>query len=181
MEYVFPTISVLKYSGILIIVIGILMMLGVSFGRKNPLNYIFGSVFSIALGLFFLNTLSKGGTIKIDDDMIRLKIPIFREKVILKDRIESAEFIDLNRDVAYQLKKRKSGTSVENFNSGWFVLNNGEDAFVLLAGSKALLIRDRDGRNYMIGMKDMQKLRKVFEEKITPLRLYRSIDEINPK
>ena len=54
MEYIFPKISVVIYVGIGTIILGVLILLGISWGKKGPLNYIFGSIVCIAVGIFLI-------------------------------------------------------------------------------------------------------------------------------
>ena len=63
MEYIFPETSIVLYSGIGTIVLGALVLLGITWGKKGPLNYIFGSIVCIIVGIFVTH-IAKGGNLK---------------------------------------------------------------------------------------------------------------------
>jgi len=162
MEYIFPKISVVIYVGIGTIILGILLLLGISWGKKGPLNYIFGSIVCIAVGIFLIH-LSRGGTLKIDDKTVNLKIPMFGKQSFSFGEVANLAIVDLNSVSPYLPMKRKSGTGVKNFKSGWFQLKNGEKAFLLLEGRKAIYIKTVSGDSYLIGIKKFDDLVEKFK------------------
>ena len=164
MEYIFPRISVLIYFGIGTIILGVLVLLGISFGKKSPLNYILGSIVCIVIGIIII-FVSKGGTLKIVDQTVTMKIPMFSEKSFSFDEIEQFEVVELNRDSPYFPVKRKTGTGTKNFNSGWFQLKNGEKAFLLLEGwKKGIYVKTKSGDVFLIGIKNLDELIEQFPQ-----------------
>lgn len=164
MEYIFPRISVLIYVGIGTIILGLLLLLGISFGRKSPLNYIFGSIICIVTGILII-FVSKGGVLKITDQTVTMKIPMFSQKSFSFDEVTDSKIIDLNTDSPYLPIKKKSGGATKNFKSGWFLLKNGEKAFLLLEGRKAIYIKTRNGNTYLIGINNFDQLVEKFKFK----------------
>jgi len=162
MEYIFPKISVIIYVGIGTIILGVLFLLGISWGKKGPLNYIFGSIVCIAVGIFLIY-ISKGGTLKIDNQTVNLKIPMFSKKSFSFEKISNLAIVDLNTASPYLPTKKKSGSATKNFKSGWFQLKNGQKAFLLLEGRKAIYIKTVNGDNYLIGIKKFDELAEEFK------------------
>lgn len=167
MEYEFPKIALLTYTGIGIIVLGILLLLGLVWGRKSPLNYILGSIICVITGIFLLHV-DAGGTLKIEDNQLIFKVPLFKTKIITSSDIQEIKTIDIEEDSAYRPVKKKSGGSFKNLKTGWFVLANGESAFLGLEGKRGLYIKTKDNRIYLIGIQDFDTFLKVFREKVKP-------------
>jgi len=165
MEYIFPKMAIVIYTAIGIMILGVLMLLGISWGKKGPLNYIIGSIVSIAIGIFLLY-LAKGGRLTIENHTVKLKVPMFSEKVFTAEQVAQAKIISLDQDSPYLPVKKKSGGSFKNFKNGWFVLKNGEKAFLLLQGRQALYIKTTDNRTFLIGIQDFDRLLDVFQQQI---------------
>ncbi|UCE07291.1 MAG: hypothetical protein JSW07_04465 [bacterium] len=163
MEYIFPKISIMVYSGIGTIILGALLLLGIAWGRKGPLGYILGSIVCIIIGIFLLR-IANGGTLKIEEQAVRLKIPLYSQKVITFDQITDRQIVSLDSDSPFKPAKRKSGTSTEKFKSGWFLLKNREKAFLLLEGRKAIYVKTTDGNAYLIGINDFDQLLENFQQ-----------------
>jgi len=168
MEYIFPKISFVVYSGIGTIVLGVFLLLGIVWGKKGPLNYILGSLVCISIGIFVLY-IAKGGTLKIENNKLILKVPIYSQKVIASNQISEIQITSLEADSPYLPVKRKSGTSTKKFKSGWFTLKNSERAFLLLEGNKGLYIKTTDGNVYLIGIKDFAQFLEIFQSKVKKL------------
>ena len=170
MEYIFPKISIVYYSGIGTIVLGVLLLLGIAWGKKGPLNYILGSIVCIVVGIFITH-IAKGGTLKIENQTVKMKIPMYSLKSFSFDEITETEIIDLNADSPHLPTKKKSGTATKNFKSGWFQLKNGEKAFLLLEGRKAIYIKTANGDAYLIGIKSFDQLVDKFQQNIKDISL----------
>ena len=141
---------------------GRLTFAGYFMGKKGPLNYIFGSIVCIAVGIFLI-FVSRGGTLKIDDKTVNLKIPMFSKQSFSFDEISNVAIVDLNTASPYLPIKKKSGAATKNFKSGWFQLKNGEKVFLLLEGSKAIYIKTANGDAYLIGIKKFDDLVEKFK------------------
>lgn len=165
MEYIFPKIAIVYYSGIGTIVLGVLLLMGISWGKKGPLNYILGSIVCIVIGIFITH-LARGGTLKIEDQSVTMKIPIYSQKSFSFDEVTKTGLVDLNADSPYLPVKKKSGTAIKNFKSGWFQLKNGEKTFLLLEGKKAIYIKTNNGDTYLIGIKNFDQLVEKFQQNI---------------
>ena len=163
MEYIFPRISIVLYSGIGTIILGLLLLLGISWGKKSPLNYIFGSIVCIIVGIFLIYG-SNGGSLKIDNGKVYLKIPMFSQRSFSFSEISNMQIVDLGSDSPYLPVKKKSGASFKNFRSGWFQLKNGERAFLLLQGQKGIYIKTTNGDAYLIGIKNFDLLVDKFKQ-----------------
>jgi hypothetical protein len=171
MEYIFPKISIVFYSGIGTIVLGVLLFLGIIWGKKGPLNYIFGSIVCIIVGIFILHV-AKGGTLKIEDQTVKMKIPMFSQKSFSFDELVQTEVVDFNMDSQYLPVKKKSGTAIRDFKSGWFELKKGEKAFFLLEGRKAIYLKTKDGNAYVIGIKNFNQLIEKFQQNLEEISIH---------
>jgi hypothetical protein len=165
MEYIFPKMSIVIYSGIGTIVLGVLLLLGIAYGRKGPVNYIFGSIICVIIGIFLLQ-IAKGGALKIQNQTVTLKIPMYSQKIFTADQIAEARISNLDAGSPYLPVRKKSGSAFKNFKSGWFTLKNGEKAFLLLEGKKGLYIKTTSGDNYVIGIQNFDRLLEVFQNEI---------------
>jgi len=162
MEVIFPKISTVYYSGIGTIILGVLLLLGVAGGKKGPLNYILGSIVCIVVGIFITH-IAKGGTLKIEDQTVKMKIPMYSQKSFSFAEVTESATIDLNADSPYLPIKKKSGTAIKNFKSGWFQLKNGQNTFLLLEGRKAIYIKTANGDSYLIGINNFDQLVDKFK------------------
>ena len=171
MEYIFPKIAVVYYSGIGTIILGVLLLSGIALGKKGPLNYILGSIVCIIVGIFVIH-IARGGTLKIEDQTVKMKIPMYSQKSFSFDEVTETEIVDLKADSPYLPIKKKSGAAMKNFKSGWFQLKNGQKAFLLLEGRKAIYIKTANGDSYLIGIKNfdqlIDKFQPVLKEVSTP-------------
>ena len=166
MDYAFPTIWIAKYAGMMTVVLGVLLLLGIAFGRESPLNYIFAAIVCIATGLFVVLWISKGGTLKIENQKLTLKIPMYKTKIITTNEIAEVRIVEIDSESPYRPARKRSGTATKAFKSGWFTLKNKEKAFVALEGQKALYIKTQNGALLLIGIKDFDRLLTVFNKQI---------------
>lgn len=170
MEYLFPSIAIVKYAGLGTIVLGILLLLGVMYGKKSPLSYIFGSIISIALGLFLMLYGAKGGSLKIEHQILRLKIPLYHERILVANQIEQVQVVELNAQSPLLPIRKKSGAATKYLKTGWFILRNGEKAFIAVEGKRALYIKSKQGNIYLVGIKEFDKFLNVFQNMILPVK-----------
>ena len=166
MEYIFPRLSLVVYIGIGTIIIGLFVLLGLIGGKKSPLNYILGSIVCIILGIWVI-TISDGGTLTILSGKTTIKIPLFKQRVFYAEQIVIAKAVNLNSSSPYLPVRKKSGANVGKFKSGWFMLKNGEKAFLLINSKTCLYIKTKNGDVYLIGMKNFERLVKTFEQEMT--------------
>lgn len=165
MEYIFPRIAVAVYVGIGTIVLGILLLLGISWGKKGPLNYIFGFIVCIVVGIFII-VIARGGTLKIESNEVSMKLPMFSEKIFTADQIADVQIISLDEDSPLKPVRKISGGATKNLKNGWFKLKNDEKAFLLLEGRKAIYVKTRSGDVYLLGINDFDQLLDVFQKNI---------------
>ncbi|HEX9972675.1 MAG TPA: hypothetical protein VGD14_11450 [bacterium] len=168
MEYIFPRIAVAVYAGIGTIVLGVLLLLGISWGKKGPLNYIFGSIVCIIVGIFIIS-IARGGTLKIEGDEVSMKLPIYSQKIFTADQIVDVRTISLDEDSPFKPVRKISGGATRNLKNGWFTLKNGEKAFLLLEGRKAIYVKTKAGDAYLLGIKNFDQLLNVFQKNIKQL------------
>jgi len=170
MEYIFPKIAVAFYAGIGTIVLGVLLLLGIAMGKKGPLNYIFGSIVCIIVGIFIIS-IAKGGTLKIENHEVRMKLPLYSEKIFIADQIADVQIISLDEESPLKPVRKKSGSATKNLKNGWFTLKNDEKAFLLLEGRKAIYVKTREGNAYLLGIMDFDKLLEVFQKNVKQIIL----------
>lgn len=168
MEYIFPKIAVAVYVGIGTIIMGVLLLLGISWGRKGPLNYILGSIVCIITGIFVI-FIARGGILKINGNEVRMKVPFYSEKAFTADQIADAQIISLDEDSPYKPARKISGGATKNLKNGWFKLKNDEKAFLLLEGRKAIYVKTKLGDAYLLGIKDFDQLVDIFQKNLKPL------------
>jgi len=156
MEFVLPGLKLLTYFGIGTIVLGILLLLGIIWGRQGPLSYIFGCIICVALGIFLL-TIKNSGKIILNEDSISLHSPLNKSFILQPDSLTKAWVEDLQNS-EWKPVRKKSGTAAGNIRSGWFILKNGKKAYVALQGWKALCFETGDGRTALIGVADFDLL-----------------------
>lgn len=152
MEILLPTIKLMTYIGIGLVAIGILAIRGIFRSNQSKFNYIVGSLICFALGIFFL-TMKSSGSIKVTEDSLTLKAILSKTQVIETDKIQRA-WVENLQDTEWRPISRSSGTSLGNLRTGWFRLQNGRKAFLLLQGERALFIGADKGRWFLIGVED---------------------------
>lgn len=165
MEYIFPRMAIVLYAGIGSIVLGFLLLLGLIWGKKGPVNYILGCVFCVILGLFLIS-ISNGGTMSITEKQVILKVPMYKQKIIESSLIKQAMVVELRKGTAYYPVRKKSGGAFKNFRNGWFKLQNDEKAFLLVEGQKAIYIKTDSGDVYMFGINNFESLAQAYQREI---------------
>lgn len=98
MEFILPTLKILSWAGIGTIILGEAILLGIPFGRKSPFNYIFGSIFCIAVGIFIFSLRVPGKIVVSEDQLVlqgdrALCIETDKEHVFLAGIDEFDEFL----------------------------------------------------------------------------------------
>jgi hypothetical protein len=155
-EFVLPILNFLVYIGIGCIVLGILMVLGILKGNAGIIGNTVGGIFVIAVGIFVI-FLKSPGTITVGENQLTLKVPLYKAKIIKEEDIGKIWIEDLEGSQWWPARKT-SGTNVGKVRSGWFKLKNGRKAFLVLYGKKAVCLETEDGRLYLIGTPDFDKL-----------------------
>jgi len=168
MEILLPAIKLMTYIGIGLVAIGILAIRGIFRSNQSKFNYIVGSLICFALGIFFL-TMKSSGSIKVTEDSLTLKAILSKTQVIETDKIQRA-WVENLQDTEWRPISRSSGTSLGNLRTGWFRLQNGRKAFLLLQGERALFIGADKGRWFLIGVEDFDPFINKVKSNSTRLR-----------
>lgn len=168
MEILLPAIKLMTYIGIGLVAIGILAIRGIFRSSQSKFNYIVGSLICFALGIFFL-TMKSSGSIKVTEDSLTLKAILSKTQVIETDKIQRA-WVENLQDTEWRPISRSSGTSLGNLRTGWFRLQNGRKAFLLLQGERALFIGADKGRWFLIGVEDFDPFINKVKSNSTRLR-----------
>jgi hypothetical protein len=160
MEILLPAIKLMTYIGIGLIAVGLLAIRGIFRGSRSKFNYIAGAIICFGLG-FYLLTLKSSGSIKVTDDSLALKAILSKTQVIRSEEIQRA-WVDNLKDNEWRPISRSSGTSLGNLRTGWYRLQNGRKAFLVLQGERALFIEADNDRVFLLGMEDFEAfIRKV--------------------
>lgn len=168
MEILLPAIKLMTYIGIGLVAIGILAIRGIFRSNQSKFNYIVGSLICFALGIFFL-TMKSSGSIKVTEDSLTLKAILSKTQVIETDKIQRA-WVENLQDTEWRPISRSSGTTLGNLRTGWFRLQNGRKAFLLLQGERALFIGADKGRWFLIGVEDFDPFIKKVKSNSAKLR-----------
>ena len=169
MEFVLPNLNFLIYIGIGCIVLGILISLGILKGNAGIVGNLVGGLFVIAVGIFVIS-LKSPGKIVVDQDQLRLKVPLYKAKVIHEKDIKKAWIEELD-DSEWRPQRKTNGTSVGKIRTGWFKLRNGRKAFLVLYGLKAVCIEMEGGQLYLIGTRDFDRLTDALRTTIPQLSI----------
>lgn len=168
MEILLPVVKLMTYIGIGLIAVGILAIRGIFRGSRSKFNYIIGSIICFALGIFFL-TLKSSGSITITENSLTLKAILSKTQVVETDKIQRA-WVDNLQDTEWRPIGRSSGTVLGNLRTGWFRLQNGRRAFLVLQGERALFIEAENGRMFLIGVEDFDPFISQIKSNSTILR-----------
>ena len=152
MEFILPTMKMMIFVGIGTIVLGLVILSGIGWGRRHKLNYIVGAVVCVAIGIYILA--AKGtGTIVIEEDHLILKAALSKTQLIEVDKIKRAWVEDLE-DSEWTPTKKKAGTAIGDLRTGWFTLKNGRKGYLVLQGTKAICIETDAEHVFLFGVKD---------------------------
>ena len=168
MEILLPAIKLMTYIGIGLIAIGILSIRGIFRGSRSKFNYIVGALICFALGIYFL-TMKSSGSIKITEDSVTMKAILSKTQVIETEKIQRAWVEDLQNS-EWRPISRSSGTVLGNLRTGWFRLQNGRRAFLILQGERALFIEGENDRLFTIGVEDFDSFIAQVRSNSTRLR-----------
>jgi hypothetical protein len=160
MEVLIPAIKLMTYIGIGLVAIGILALRGIFRGTRSKFNYFVGALICFALGFYFL-TMKSSGSIRVTEDSLTLKAILSKTQVVQTNDIQRAWVDDLE-DTEWRPISRSSGTSLGDLRTGWFRLQNGRRAFLVLQGNRALFIEAANDRVFLLGVEDFDTfIRKV--------------------
>ncbi len=168
MEILLPAIKLMTYIGIGLVAIGILAIRGIFRSTRSKSSYFLGSLICFALGIFFL-TMKSSGSIKVTEDRLTLKAILSKTQVVETDKIQRA-WVENLQDTEWRPISRSSGTSLGNLRTGWFRLQNGRKAFLLLQGERALFIQAEKGRVFLIGVEDFDPFIRQVKSNSSKLR-----------
>jgi hypothetical protein len=168
METLLPAMKLMTYIGIGLVAIGLLAIRGIFRGSRSKFNYFVGSLICFALGIFFL-TMKSSGSIKITEDSVTLKAILSKTQVIETEKIQRAWVEDL-QETEWRPISRSSGTSFGNLRTGWYRLQNGRRAFLILQGERGLFIEGEKDRLYLIGVEDFDSFLRQAKTNSTVLR-----------
>lgn len=174
MEFILPSMKMMVFVGIGTIILGLVILTGVIWGRRHAANYIIGAVICVALGIFIL-TIKGAGKVIIEENRLVLKAALSKTQLIDLDDIKVAWVVDLN-DSEWAPARKKAGTAIGDIRTGWFTLKNDRKAFLVLQGSKALCLEVDAEHVFLIGMKEFDdflsklkaqipKLEKILEKR----------------
>jgi|LGVF01.2.fsa_nt_gb hypothetical protein len=129
---------------------------------------VFGSLVTILLLAIFI-VLPLIGGITIKSDMLSLRLPSgFTFTDYTSDDIISAEVVDLNSQPEYAIQSKQVGTETRDYREGIFILENGDEAEVLLNGNQALFVKTKD-RPLLLGPGNFENFISNFDENIFPV------------
>lgn len=168
MEILLPVVKLMTYIGIGLVAVGILAIRGIFRGSRSKFNYIIGSIICFALGIFFL-TMKSSGSITITENSLTLKAILSKTQVVETDKIQRA-WVDNLQDTEWRPIGRSSGAVLDNLRTGWFRLQNGRRAFLILQGERALFIEAENGRMFLIGVEDFDPFISQIKSNSTILR-----------
>lgn len=152
MEFILPTLKLITYMGIGMIVLGALVFLGIFKGRRSPLNYIIGGIICIAIGIVFLS-IKMTGSMTVTEDQLTLKAALTKTQVIKADEIKRA-WVEELEDSEWRPVKKRSGTAIGEIRTGWFTLKNGLKAYLVLQGNRALCIEAGQEHVFLAGIEE---------------------------
>ena len=154
METLLPVMKLMTYIGIGLIAIGLLATRGIFRGSRSKFNYFVGALICFAMGFYFL-TMKSSGSIKITEEDVTLKALLSKTQVIETEQIQRAWVEDL-QESEWRPISRSSGTSFGNLRTGWYRLQNGRRAFLVLQGERGLFIEGEKDRLYLLGIEDFE-------------------------
>jgi hypothetical protein len=169
MEILLPAIKLMSYIGIGLIAIGLLAIRGIFRGSRSKFNYILGAIICFGLGFYFL-TMKSSGSIRVTDQSITMKAILSKTQVLRTEEIQRAWVEDL-QDTEWRPISRSSGTSLGNIRTGWFRLQNGRRAFLVLQGERALFIEGDNDRVYLLGVEDFNSFIRNVKSNSNKLRI----------
>jgi len=152
MEFILPTVKLFTFLGIGMIVLGALVFIGIFKGSRSRLNYIIGGIICIAIGIVILFN-KTAGSITIAEDQITLKAALTKTQVVRVDEIKKAWVEELENS-EWRPAKKKSGSAIGEFRTGWFTLKNGRKAYLVLQGNRALCIEADQEHVFLAGIKE---------------------------
>ena len=167
MEFVLPAIQFLKYVGLGMIVLGVLLLMGIFRGSRSPLNYAAGSVICIVTGIVIL-TVRSTGSITLAEDGLVLKAALCKTQVVKTADIEKI-WVEKLTDSPWRPGRKKSGTSIGDIRTGWFTLQNGRRAYVVLQGRRAICFEAGEDHVFVIGTENFDELLEAVKKLVPQL------------
>ena len=100
------------------------------------------------------------GSVEVSADGIQINAPFYGRSIPLTSVItDQARVIDATTDADLRPKWRTNGIGLPGYAAGWFKLQNGEKALVLMTDRrKVLYFQTRDGYSVLISAVDPEKI-----------------------
>ena len=100
------------------------------------------------------------GSVEVSPDNMRIKAPLYGRTIRLTSLIpEQARVINLSKDTELRPKRRTNGVGLPNYAVGWFKLQNGEKALLLVTDKKKVLyLPTRDGYSILLSAAEPERL-----------------------
>lgn len=158
----------LMIMGIAELALGILILLGLlGRARGSLLPRVFGGVLLIVFGSLFMG-IRNVGEIRVQEGKMLLKVPFQRDKVVESGDILSVREVDIGVESGIRPVRKVSGGKIGDVRTGWFKLSNGEKAFLVLEGRRALYIETSLGFPALVGIREFDELEAAFVEFVYP-------------
>jgi Bacterial PH domain len=113
------------------------------------------------LALVILTATSIGrGSVEVSTDSIRLRAPIYGRSIPMTSIMaEQAQIIDTTKEANLRPKWRTNGIGLPGYAAGWFKLQNGEKALVLMTDRhKVLYLPTREGYSVLVSAAEPERL-----------------------
>lgn len=100
------------------------------------------------------------GSVEVSPGNMRIKAPLYGRSIPLTSLIpEQARVIDISRENELRPKWRTNGIGLPNYAAGWFKLQNGEKALLLVTDKKKVLyLPTRDGYSILLSAVEPERL-----------------------
>ena len=161
MSFVFPGIKAFMIMGIAEIIAGVFILLGLLRTNRGFVARLLGGIVLVAFGIFFVMMRSIGG-IHIDEGRMHLEAPMMKDKVITSGDIRSIREIDIFETRGMSPVRKISGGDVGDVRTGWFRLSNGQKAYFMLEGRRAIYIETSLGFDAIVGAYDFEAFEAAF-------------------
>lgn len=127
---------------------------------RTSMNMVVGVTLLIALPIMGFITYSISfPSITLSDGQLTVNAGLYSHSVSLSDiNKDSTRLVELENEPSLSLGMRTNGIGLFSYNVGYFNLKNGQAAFVVLEGSRAVIVPTNNGVTFLLSTDDASKL-----------------------
>lgn len=108
--------------------------------------------------------------IRMNEGLVEVSVfSVLTWKSFDRDEVVKSFIVDWRQESGFKPVLRTAGTSIDNYNVGWYVLANGKNTLPLSSSSVNLVLETREGYYVLLSPPDFDRFINEFEQLFMPV------------